>query len=109
MNVADEFQKVRSFLANDGFVAVLKKVATSFMALVEGNGIACHKTPHDFAERDRAGSQEEVKMVWTERPCIALSLGLFENDGKSFEEGLAVLVVLENFPSFNSPGHDVLE
>ena len=86
MNVADEFQKVRSFLANDGFVAVLKKVAASFMALVEGNGISSHETAHDFAEWGSAGSQEEVKMVWDQGPSIALGLGFFEDDGQAVKE-----------------------
>ena len=38
-----------------------------------------------------------------------MGLGFFEDDGEPFEEGVAVLVVSEKLPPFNSPGHDVLE
>ena len=38
-----------------------------------------------------------------------MGLGFFENDGQAIEEGVAVLIVSEKLPSFNSPGHDVLE
>ena len=48
-------------------------------------------------------------MVWNQGPCVALGLGLFEDDGETVKERVAVLVVSEKLSSFNSPGHDVLE
>jgi len=48
-------------------------------------------------------------MVWDQGPGVALGLGFFEDDGETFEEGVAVLVVSEKLPPFNSPGHDVLD
>lgn len=56
MDIADKFQEIGIFLADDGFVAVLKKVATTFMFFVEGNRVSGHETAHDFAEWSRAGS-----------------------------------------------------
>ena len=50
MDIADKFQEIGIFLADDGFVAVLKKVATTFMFFVEGNRVSGHETAHDFAE-----------------------------------------------------------
>ena len=48
-------------------------------------------------------------MVGDKGPGEALGFRLFEYGGETGEEVLAVLVVLEDLPSFNSPGHDVLE
>ncbi len=48
-------------------------------------------------------------MVWDQGPGVALCLGFFEDDGETFEEGVAVLVVSEKLPPFNAAGHDVLE
>ena len=48
-------------------------------------------------------------MVWDQGPGIALGLGFLEDICQTFEEGVAVLVVSEKLPPFNSPGHDVLE
>ena len=64
MGIADQFQKVWIFFANDGFIAVLKEVATSFMPLVEGNSIAGHEAAHNLAKWGSACSQQEMKMVW---------------------------------------------
>jgi len=48
-------------------------------------------------------------MVWDQGPGVALGLGFFENVCKTFQEGVAVVVIPEKLPSFNSPGHYVLE
>ncbi len=48
-------------------------------------------------------------MVWDQGPGIALGLGLFEDICQAVKEGVAVLVVSEKLPPFNSPSHDVLE
>jgi len=66
MDVSDEFHEVRIFFTDNGFVSVLEKVATPFMAFVKGNGIAGHEAAHDFAERGRAGSQQKMKMIWNQ-------------------------------------------
>lgn len=56
MDVTDEFQEIRIFFADDGFVSVLKKVATTFVAFIEGNCVSGHETAHDFAEWGRTGA-----------------------------------------------------
>ena len=109
VDIADQLQEIWIFFADNGFVPVLKEVAAALMAFIEGDRIARHDAAHEHAERDRAGAQEEVKMVWNERPCIALSLGLFENDCKSFKEGFAVFIISEDISLLDTPSHDVLE
>ena len=86
MGVADEFKEVRVFFTDNGFVAVLEEMAAAFMAFIEGHGIAGHKPAHDFTEWGRAGSQEEVKMVWDQGPSIALGLGFLKDHSKSFQK-----------------------
>ncbi len=48
-------------------------------------------------------------MVRDQGPGVTLGLGFLEDNGKTLKEGLAVLVVSEKLPPFNSPSHDVLE
>ena len=50
VDIADKFQEIRIFFADDRFVSVLEKMATSSMALVEGNGVSGHEAAHDIAE-----------------------------------------------------------
>ena len=54
MDIADKFQEIRIFLADDGFVSVLEEVTRAFMSFVEGDGVSGHETAHDFAEWGRA-------------------------------------------------------
>lgn len=42
MDVADQFQEVRVFVAHNGFVSVLKEVARAFMSFIEGHGVSSH-------------------------------------------------------------------
>ncbi len=104
MDVTDEFKKVRIFFTDDGFVAVLEEMAVAFMAFIEGHGIAGHKPAHDLAKRGRAGSEQEMKMVWDQGPCVTLGLGFFQGISQTIKEGFTVLVVSEDFGSVDATG-----
>ena len=109
MDVTYEFQKVRIFFTDDGFISVLEEVTASFVAFVKSNGIASHETTHDLAEWRKTCAQQEMEVVWNERPGVALGLSFLKDKSKSFQEGLAVLVVLEDLSTFNPPGHYMLQ
>jgi hypothetical protein len=51
MDVTDEFQKVGIFLAQNGFIAVLKEVAMSLIFPVEAYSVSCEQPPHDTGNR----------------------------------------------------------
>jgi hypothetical protein len=86
MDVTNKLQKVLIFFAYDGFVSVLEKVTTPFMTLVESERIACHKAAHDFAEWRKTCAQQEMEVVWNERPGVALGLGFIEDQSKTFQK-----------------------
>ena len=48
-------------------------------------------------------------MVRDQGPGVALGLSFFEDICQAIKEGVAVLIVSEKLPSFDSSGHDVLE
>jgi hypothetical protein len=50
VNVSNEFQKIRVFLTNNGFIAVLEEMSTAMMAQVECDGIACQEPPHKLSK-----------------------------------------------------------
>jgi len=56
MDVTDQLKEIWIFFADDRFVAVLKKVTTTFVAFVEGNSMPCHKAAHDLAEWGGTGA-----------------------------------------------------
>ena len=42
MDIADKFQEIRIFFADDGFIPVLEEMAAPFMPLIEGDSMAGH-------------------------------------------------------------------
>jgi hypothetical protein len=47
MNISYQFLKIGFFLAQDGLEPVLKQMAGSAIATVEGDGLSRQQTPHD--------------------------------------------------------------
>jgi hypothetical protein len=109
MDVADKFQKIPIFLADNGFVTILEEMAAAFMPLVESDRIAGHEPAHDFAKRSSSGPQQGMEMVWNERPSVTLGLCRIKDLGKPLKKELAVLIVAEDLSPFNPPCHDVLQ
>ena len=54
MDVANKFQEIRIFFADDGFVSVMDEAPRAFMPFVEGNGVSGHQTAHNLAQWGRA-------------------------------------------------------
>ncbi len=48
MDIANQLLKVSIFIANDRFIAILKKMTVPVMAQVEVDGICGQKEPHIF-------------------------------------------------------------
>lgn len=109
MDIADQFQEVRGFFADDGFVSVLKQMTCPLVPLVEGDGIPGHQFAHDLAKWGRASAQQEMKMVRDQGPGVALRPGLFQDARQTGEERPAVFVIKEDLSSFNAPGHRMLQ
>jgi len=39
MNITNQFQEINLFLAENGFVAILKKLAVPLISVIKGNGV----------------------------------------------------------------------
>ena len=49
MDVADQFEQIRLFFADDGLVPVLEEMSGSLVSKIEGDGIAGQQAPHKRA------------------------------------------------------------
>ena len=54
VDIANEFQKVGVFFADNRFAPVLEQMATAFMAIVEIDSVPCHQAAHNLAQRSVA-------------------------------------------------------
>ena len=68
MDVPGEFEEVRLLLHHNRAVAILKQVALSMVAPVEGTGIAGEQATHEGGEGPVARSEEQVEVVREQGP-----------------------------------------
>jgi hypothetical protein len=102
MDIADKFQKIGLFLAENGFVAILKKLAMATVPMIESDGITGEKPPHDRGDGSGARSQQEVEMIRHERPGKTGSGGIEKNLAEPFQKADTVSIILENAFSLDS-------
>jgi len=109
MDITDQLQEIGFVFANDRFVAILKEMPISPVTAVEGDGITGHETSHGPAQMNIFASEQEMKMVWKQRPRITMDSSRIQYLLKTGQEIPIVLLVPEDPAPLNSPGHDVLE
>ena len=66
-----------------------------FMSSVIPDGMPGQQSPHHCGDRNRAGFQQEMKMIWKQCPCIARRFGLSQDQAKILDEVGTVLFVIK--------------
>ena len=56
MNIPDQLQKIGVFLAQDGFIAILKKVSGPSVSSVEITGVSGQQSTHNGCDGNLSGS-----------------------------------------------------
>ena len=82
MYISKQLQQAAIFLAQNRFVPVLEQVTAPLVASVIPNGVACQEPPHHRNDWDRAGSQQEMKMVGHQRPGKIPCFRLFQDESQ---------------------------
>ena len=78
-----EFFKVRIFLTQNGFVAVLKKLSMTFVFTIEPAGVASKKSTHENGNGSRSGSQQQMCVVVEHCPGITIDTCLENQNGQT--------------------------
>ena len=86
MDVANQLKQIAVFLAGDGFVAILKKMAGSFVLKVKDNRVAGQKPPHEHGKLCFPWAEQQVKVIGHERPGKAFGVGFGEEFGETFQK-----------------------
>jgi hypothetical protein len=74
MDISDQFQKVRIFLANNRFVPILKKVTTPAMAQVKIDSITRKQAPHKRGKFRLSWPKEKMKMIGKQCPSKTVNI-----------------------------------
>jgi hypothetical protein len=103
VNVSDKLKQIGIFFTQDGLVAVLKELTVPAVAAIESDRIPRKHSSYDTGNRDGPCSEEEVGMVWNQRPSITWSRSARKDVAQSIEERFPIFVIPEDPPSFNPP------
>jgi hypothetical protein len=63
MDVSNQFQKIRIFLAEDGLVPILEKLPMAPVTTVKGDGITGEKSPHNSGDWMISGSKQKMHVI----------------------------------------------
>jgi hypothetical protein len=108
MNVTDQVQQVRVLFAQDGFVAVLEKMAAAMVAQVIHDSVPCQKPPHNRRQRRCACSEEKMKVVGNQCPGIASCLAPVQYRPQPLKELVSILIAEKDLLPSNSTPDDMM-
>jgi len=109
VDVSHQLEKIRVFVANDGPVSVLKKVAGTLVTQIEHHGVAGQQAPHDLGQGSLFRLQQQMEVVIEQDPGVASRLGFRQESAEAGNKIFPVLIVKENGTFFDPSDDDVLK
>jgi hypothetical protein len=109
MDIADKFQEIGIFLAENGLITVLKQMTVTSMPSVESNRMARQEPPHYRSYRCRSCTKEEMKMVGDQGPGITACPSLFKNTSQPIQESIAIMVISKYVSLFYASDNNVMK
>ena len=109
MDIAHQLQEVSVFLAEDGFVAVLKKMSVASVSAIETTGISCQQPAHHTGNRDISSTEQQMEVVGQQGPCVAWRLGFGQDHAQTPYEVVSVQVFPKNHLPLYSAADDVMQ
>ena len=109
MDVADEGEEVGIFVAKNGFIPVLEKVAGAAVATIKVLGIPGEELSHDGGDAVLATLKEDVNVIVHENLGKDRAPGFGNVLAEPFEEFALVLVVIKYLGLVDPSHHDMVQ
>jgi hypothetical protein len=109
VNIPHQFEEIRIFVTDDGFITVLKEMSGPIVAQIENDSIAGQQTPHESGQCALFRAHQEMKMIIEQGPGKAPGARLLQKGRKACEKILSVLIVKKDVASFDAPDNDVMQ
>ena len=109
MDIGHQLPGISVLLAENRFVAVLKKVPVAAIPAAEAHRIAGQKPAHDRGNRAASGTQKQMGMIRHPRPCATDRSGLRKALRKPFEKILPVYITDEDRSPVDSTNDDMMQ
>jgi len=108
MDISDKGKEIVVFVAEYGFIPVLKKVAFSQMLAIEILCVPGKQFSHDRRDADLPAPQQKVNMVVHEHPGIDDAFRLLNGLPQPLKKSGFILGIVEDVSPINSPNHDMM-
>jgi len=109
MDITNQLQQIRVFLAQYGFKPVLKKMTLTAVTPIEIKGIAGEYPAHHRGNRRCPGAEQEVAMIPKQRPGITRSPAFHEVFSQALQKIVPVPIIPEYGSALYASGNDVMK
>ena len=109
MDVTNQFAEINVFLADDEFIAVLKKLPVPLVPSIEIDHIPCQKSSHQGRQPCTPRSEQKMSMGGEKGPSVADGICSGQQIGETIHHVIAVSIVSEYLPAFNAANHYVVD
>lgn len=109
MNVPNQFQQIGIFLAQNGLIAILKKMSPAVVTSVVADHITGQQSSHQFSDRRIARSKQEVGMVIEQCPGKTAGIRLFYQVTQTAKKIGAILFVFKNTLSIDPSDDNMMK
>ena len=109
VNIANQFPQIVIFLADNGFVPILKKLAVAFVPVVEADCVSSKKSSHQAGKWYRSGAKKKMSMIGYQNPRVARGFRLRNKHCKALHNILVIFRVQEYLTTLYPPDHDVVQ
>jgi hypothetical protein len=109
MNVTDEFRQIGVFLAENGFVPILKELAVAAMPFVKRDRMTGKETGHHRVEGDCTGLHQDMGVVTEKRPRVTGSVCLVQYLPHPLDKTVLIDLITEDQSPLDAADDDVVE
>ncbi len=104
MDVPDKGKEIVVFVAEYGFIPVLKKVPFFQMFAIEILCVPGEKFSHDSRDANLSAPKQKVNMVVHEHPCINGALRFLNGFSQALKKSGFIIGITEDVSPVGSPG-----
>ena len=109
VNIPDKFLQIGIFLADNGFVTILKQLAVALVAVIKTDGVTREEPSHHRGKGCQTRSEKKMGMIRDEYPCVTGRLGLGQEFSQPIEHILPIPIIYEYLSTLNPTDHDVMQ
>jgi hypothetical protein len=109
MYVPDKRQKIPFFLAENRFIAILKKVSRPSVSFIEVDSVPGKKPSHGARNADIPALQQQMHVVAHQRPCIEGALRAGDIFAEFVNEPPPIRIIGKETAFVNPPNDDVMQ